>query len=174
MANLIKNNSTQGLYITEEEDGQIANNTPGEIDLDNLALGDKYIYFDTLLRFEEKTTFNREDPDWIGFKTLQVGDLNVRASTGGGMRTFYMCTVETNVATAQYLKTLGALNVIAADGLKYIVKQTASEVFELFPNSSGVNKKAIAIIIRGFDIVEVEGKDLKLINIACERVISRG
>lgn len=171
-ANLIKNNSTQGLYITEEEDGQIANDTPGEIDLTNLVLGDSYIYFDTLLRFEEKTTFNREDPDWTGFKTWQSGSLDVAFSTGGGMRTFYMCTVETDETTAENLKKLAALNVVIGDGAKYIVKQTASEAFETFPDGSGTLKKSTKVIIRGHSIAEVgtSGKDVKVINFVCERI----
>lgn len=175
MANLIKNNSTQGLYITEEEGGSIAGDTPGEIDLANLVLGDSYIYFDTILRFEEKGTFNREDPDWTGFKTWQSGSLDVQASTGGGMKVFYMCTVETDETTAENLKLVAALNVVIGDGIKYLVKQTASEAFETFPNGSGVAKKATAIIIRGYNIVEIgnSGKDVKMVNFVCERITAR-
>jgi hypothetical protein len=175
MAPLLKNNSTQGLYILEEENGRIAANLPGDIDLGNLSLGDTYIYFDNILRFEEKFTANREGDDWIGFKTWNVANHKTQASTGGAYRVYYMSTVESNETTAQYLKTLAALNVIPGDGLKFLVKQTASEAFELFPNDSGVNKKATAIIIRGYNAVEIAsgGKDFKLINIVCERITQR-
>lgn len=175
MVNKIKNNSTQGLYITEEQNNSISNNTPGEIDLDQLSLGDTYIYFDTINRFEEKATFNREDPDWTGFKTWQSGSLDAQASTGGGMRVFYMCTVEVDETTAENLKKLAALNVVIGDTIKYLVKQTASEAFEQFPDGSGVLKKWTAIIIRGYDITEIanSGKDVKIINFVCERITAR-
>ena len=178
MANKIKNNSTQGLYITEDEGGAVAGDTPGEIDLDNLVLGDSYIYFDTILRFEEKATFNDEGLDFFGFKTFStgtIGDLDVQANTGEGMRVFYMCSVETNETTAENLKLLAAKNVIIGDGIKYLIKQTASEAFETFPNGSAVAKKVTAIIIRGYDIVEIaiSGKDVKVINFVCERITER-
>lgn len=177
MANKIKNNSTQGLYITEEENGQIANDTPGEIDLDNLVLGDSYIYFDIVSRFEEKATFNKEGDDWTGFKTWQrsSSDLSVEASTGGAMRVFYLCTVETNLAGAQFIKRLSALNVFIGDGIKYIVKQNASESFETFPNDSATLRKATPIIIRGYDIVELgnPASTVKMVNFACERITAR-
>lgn len=175
MVNKIKNNSTQGLYFTEEQGGSIAGNTPGEIDLDSLVLGDTYIYFDTINRFEEKTTYNREGEDFIGFKTWQSGAASVQASTGGGKRTYFLITVECDETTAEHLKTFGVRNVKAGDGIKYLIKQTASEVFEQFPNSAAALKKAVAIIIRGHDIAEIgeAGKDVKLINIACEQISSR-
>ena len=176
MVNLLKNNSTQGLYFVEEENGQILNDTPGEIDLDNLSLNDTYIYFETILRFEEKLTFNKEGKDWTGFWTWQDGNNGARAGTGGGMKSFYLITVETDETTAENLKRLASLNVVPTDGLKYLVKQTAASAFEKFPNESSVLKNASGIIIRGVDIVEIaeSGKDVKVINIACERVTGRG
>ena len=180
MVNKIKSNSTQGIYITEDEGGAVAGNTPGEIDLDNLTIGTKYIYFDTLLRFEEKSTYNREGNDWIGYKTWATGQGTVQASTGGAAKTFFMITVEVDETTAEYVKQMGILNVKTGSTsgvgkIKYLVKQTASEAFEQFPNSAGVLKKMTAIIIRGSDIVEIanSGKDVKLINIALERITVR-
>ena len=175
MVNFIKNNSTQGLYIVEEENGRIAADAPGDIDLANLVLGDTYHYFDTLLRFEEKATFNREEPDWTGFKTSQDGSLKALGITGGGMRVFYMNTVETNQTEAENIKLLASLNVVIGDGIKYLVKQNASESFETFPNDVPVLKKATPVIIRGYDIVEIgtSGNDVKLVNFVCERITSR-
>lgn len=174
-ANPIKTNSTQGLYLTEEEDGSIAGNTPGEIDLTNLVLGNSYIYFDTILRFEEKSTFNQET-GFTGLKTWQIDAAGgVQSSTGGGRKNFFMITIETDETNAEHLKTFVMLNVKIGDGLKYIVKQTASEAFEQFANSVGTLRKAAAIIIRGIDIVEIanSGKDVKVINIACEQIKQR-
>ena len=178
MVNKIKTNSTQGLYITEDEGGAVAADTPGEIDLANLAVGDTYVYFDTILRFEEKATFNDEGLDFFGFKTSSTGstgDLKVQAITGEGMKVFYMCTVETDETTAENLKLLAAKNVIIGDGIKYLVKQTASEAFETFPNGAGVAKKVTAVIIRGYDIKEIgdKGEDVKIIDFVCERITER-
>ena len=53
MAPLLKNNSTQGIYISADDAGKILANTPGDLDLGNLTLGTNYIYFDIVLRFEE-------------------------------------------------------------------------------------------------------------------------
>lgn len=180
MVNKIKNNSTQGLYIIEDDGTSITANTPGEIDLDLQTLGTQYMYFDTILRFEEKSTYNREGSDWIGFKTWATGEGSSQASTGGAAKTFYMATVEDDETTAEAMKRMGILNVktgsaAGAGKIKYLVKQTASEAFEQFPNSAGSLRNYTAIIIRGSDIVEIasSGKDVKLINIAIERITAR-
>lgn len=181
MVNKIKNNSDIGVYITEDEGGAVAGNTPGEIDLDNLVIGTKYIYFNDVLRFEEKSTYNREDPNWTGFKTWQTtAQGGVQASTGGGAKTFYLLSVQTDETTAEHMKQMGILNVktgatTGVGKIKYLVKQTAAEVFEQFPDPNGNLRKTVAIIIRGADIVEKadSGKDVKLINIALERITVR-
>ncbi len=180
MVNLLKNNSTQGLYITEEEDGQIANNTPGEIDLDNLTLATMYIYFDTIIRFEHKLTYNRDGDDWTGFKTWQTAAGTVGSSTGGAKRGIFLITVEVNETTAENLERMGILNVkigstSGVGKIKYLVKQSASEAFRQFPNSSGALLNYTAIIIRGVDIAELadKGKDILLANLLCEEITTR-
>ena len=175
MVNLLKNSSTQGLYITIDNAGKIVANTPGDLDLDGLSLGTQYVYFDTLARFEEKGTFNREEPDFIGFKSWQTAATTVNASTGGGSKAVFLITVETDETTGEYVKTLSKLNVKIGGGQLYIVKQTASEAFEQFPNSSSTLKKYVPIIMRGYNIIEKadSGKDVKLINIACEQIDAR-
>jgi hypothetical protein len=174
MVNYIKNNSSQGLYITEDQGSQIGNNTPGNIDLDQLSLGDSYIYFDNIQRFEEKTTYNREEA-FVGWKTVQDASTKIAATTGGGKRNWFLISVECNLTTAENFKKLATLNAKISDELKYIVKQYASESFEQFTNESGTLKKWAGIIIRGYDIVEKHdsGYDVKLINIACEQIMSR-
>lgn len=180
MVNLLKNNSVQGLYFTEEENGQIANNTPGEIDLDNLTLATMYIYFDTIIRFQHKVTYNREGDDWIGLKTWASGQGTVQASTGGAKRGVFLITVEADETTAENLERMGILNVktgsVSGTGkLKYLVKQTAASAFRQFPNSAGALVNYTAIIIRGSDSTEIadKGKDVLLINIACEEITAR-
>jgi len=73
------------------------------------------------------------------------------------------------------VKTLAKLNVKIGGGQLFIVKQTASEAFEQFPNSSSTLKKYAPVIIRGINIIEKadSGKDVKLINMACEQIDAR-
>ena len=172
---LLKNNSTQGIYITNDVAAKITGDTPGDLDLTTLVLGSTYIYFDTIARFEEKTTFNREEPDFIGFKTWSIDQNTVQASTGGGSKTVFLITVETDETTAELTKTFAKLNVKRAAGIKYLIKQTASEAFEKFPDSTSTLKQFASVIIRGIDVLEKadSGKDVKLINIACEQVALR-
>lgn len=176
MANKIKNNSTQGLYFSEEQGGAIVANTPGEIDLALLALGDTYIYFDTILRFERKKTYNREE-NFTGFKTFQnsITSPSIQSNTGSGKRAFFMVTVECDETTAELLEQFCDRNVVSGDGIKYLIKQTASEAFRQFPNAAFVLKKFAAVIIRGIDVVEIanNGKDVQVVNIACEEINAR-
>ena len=176
MAPLLKNNSTQGVYIAADDAGKIAANTPGDLDLGNLILGTNYIYFDVVLRFEEKTTFNREGLDFMGWKTLNYGNTSVQATTGGSYKNLFLVSVETDETGAELMKTLSKYNVRSGDEQFFLIKQTASEAFEQFPNSAVVLKKFARIIIRGIDIVEMtnsSGKDVKVINIACEQIDAR-
>jgi hypothetical protein len=174
MAPLLSANGI-GLYFVEEENGQIAANTPGGIDLGNLTLGDTYIYFDTVLRFEHKLTFNKESDNFIGFWTWGSGNNTVATGTGGASRGYFMITVECDETTVENLEKLTKLNVVAGDGLKYLVKQTASAVFRQFPNSSAALKNYAPIVVRGVDAVEIDtsGKDVQIVNIACEEITTR-
>ena len=176
MVDKIKTHSEIGLYITEDQGGAVAANTPGEIDLDLVGtIGNEWIHFSNIQRFEEKATFNKET-DFVGIKTWQTSEFGgVQASTGGARRLFFMITVETDETTAEYMKTFGMLNVKIGDTLKYLVKQTAAESFEQFSNLAGVSKKVSSVIVRGYNIVEIaqSGKDVKIINIALEHIDAR-
>ena len=172
----IKATTTQGLYIIEDIGGKIA--TPGDIDLAGGVLGNTYIYFDTIIRFEHKITFNKEGPDFTGFHTWQQGIAQIAKSTGGGRRAFFMITVECDETTIENLEKLAILNVAPGDGKKYLVKQTAGSgatgaaYFRQFPNAAGTLADITPIIIRGVDSVEVadKGKDVVLTTILCEEI----
>jgi len=71
------------------------------------------------------------------------------------------------------MKTLSNWNIRRADEQMFLIKQTASEAFEQFPNSAVALKKFVKIIIRGLSISEVEGSINKVINIACEQIDAR-
>lgn len=165
-----------GIFITKEENGQIAANTPGGIDLANLAIGDTYIYFTNILRFEHKLTANFEGEEEWGHKTWGVAD-GVRAhNTGTIEKGYFMITVEGTETQAeqaeQFLKKNNRGTLATATNIRYLCKQTATTVFRQFPNASGTLKKYAPVILRGMDAVEIatSGKDVQLITIACEEV----
>ena len=177
MATLLKNNSAVGLYILEEENDQLeTNNTPGEIDLENLTLGDTYIYFDTVIRFEHKVTANKEGTDFVGFWSWQSAATpgSVSASTGGARRGYILATVETTATQQANFEKFFNLNAAVGDGQKFLIRQWASETFREFPYGA-TNKKYAKVIMRGYDITETEdkGKDCQLLNIAFEEVSTR-
>jgi hypothetical protein len=176
MVNLLKNNSTIGLYITEDNGNKITGDTPEDLDLDLVGtVGVNWIHFENIVRFEEKATANMEG-EFTGWKTWQIDAASgTAASTGGARRVFFMITVECNETTAENFKKFFTLNVKIGDTLKYLIKQTASSSFEQFSNNVASMHPWAAVIIRGYDIVEManSGKDLKLINIACEEILTR-
>ena len=56
MATLISSYTVPGTWLVSEEDGQIAANTPGGIDIDNLVLATTYMYFDKFFSLTHKVT----------------------------------------------------------------------------------------------------------------------
>ena len=175
MATLLKNNSSVGVYILEDEGGWVAANTPGEADLDNLAVGDTYIYFDSVISLQHKVTSNYESDDRPGFKTWYSGSLSIKSNGGFGARFGYiLLSAEVDATTQANFELFYNRNCVTGDGQKYLVRQWASETFRQFPYQSA-NKNYAKIIMRGYDITEVEdkGKDVQLLNIAMEEVTSR-
>jgi len=172
MVNKIKNNSTVGLYITEEQGGSIAANTPGEIDLDSLSDGDTYIYCPIVIQLRHALTFNNEGPDRKGHTVYFAnGAGKMGHSTGTADKGLLMVTCEVTNANGSKLKKLAKLNNRIGDGVKYLVHQYASETFEEFPLASGTLKKYIPVIVRGIDVSEQGGKkDNKMAIFALEEV----
>jgi len=162
---------TYGVWIVEEEDTQIASNTPGGITYTNLVLGDTYIYLDDIITFTHKFISQREGEDILGWKSIQTNSTGkIEGQTGGGLRSSFIITAMVDEATSEYLKRFFKLHVVAEDGNKYLVHQRATTTFEQFPNSAGVLKKYAEIIIRGIDIKETNdgGKDAKIATLVLE------
>lgn len=164
-----------GVWITEEENGQIAANTPGGLTYTNLVEGDSYIYLDTIIKFEHKLSSIREGVEFLGFKTMQVGTRKVQANAGGGIRGVIIITAMVKEDIGQKLKTLFYKHVAIGDGNKYLVRQRAATTFEQFPDNTATLKNYAEIIIRNMGFVETNdgGKDKKIVIIACEQVAQR-
>ena len=166
---------TFGVWIVEEEDGQIAANTPGGITYTNLVEGDTYIYLDTIIKFEHRLGSAREGTDFLGFDTMQIGTRKVQANAGGGIRGFITITAMVTEDIGQKLKTLYYKHVAEGDGNKYLVHQRATTTFEQVPDDTAALKNYAEIIIRGMHFTETNdgGKDKKLVVIVCEQVAQR-
>ena len=175
MVDLISSNAW-GVYIVEEENGQIAANTPGGIDLDNLVEGDTYIYFDQVLTFDQKYMSQREGDDFLGWKTMQTSSSGtVSGNVGGGYRHFITFMAKVTEALGEKMGTLFVKHVASGDGDKYLVHQRATTTFEQFSNTSGTLKNYCEIIIRGFELKETDqkGKDNKIVIITLEECHNR-
>ena len=172
MVNKIKNNSTVGFYITEEQGGAISGNNPAEIDLDSLSQGTQYIFCPIVIQFRHALTFNDEGNSRKGHSVyFASGSGLVGKSTGEADKGLIMVTCEVTTANGAILKAFSKLNNRIGDANKYLVHQYASEVFETFPNASGTLKKYLPVIVRGIDVTEQNGVfDSRLAIFALEEV----
>lgn len=172
MVNKIKTNSTVGLYITEDQGGAKAANTPGEIDLDLLTEGDKYVFCPIVLQFKHALTFNDEGDSRKGHSVyFATGAGKMGHSTGTADKGLLMVVCEVTNANGAKLKTFSKLNNRIGDAEKLLVHQYAAETFEEFPNAAGTLKKYLPVIVRGIDITEQGGKnDSKMAIFALEEV----
>ena len=181
MATLLKNYSEVGLYILQDFGGWVAANTPGEADLEYglgstaAALGDEFIYFSSVIMLKHQVTCNYDGDTWYGFKTWPTTGKEVVSSVEAGHRKgVIMASVEVDATTQANFELFFNRHITRSDPDKYLVRQWDSETFRQWPIGSA-NKNYIEVIIRGYDIQEVEdkGKDVQLLNIAMEEVTSR-
>ena len=173
MVNLVKNNSSAGLYIAADDGGKILANTPGDLDLANLTPGSQYVYFAKLDTFHEVKTANR-DVNQLGYLVNYQTDGISFHTTGGGVVELISLTVTCSETIMGYVKILlKTYDKVANRGLNpYLFKQVASESFRPFYTAAGVAKKYCPVIIRGLEAHETSagGKDLQHLTIALQVV----
>lgn len=163
MANLISSNSTTGVYLVIEENGQIAGNTPGGIDLDNLVLASGYMYFDDFVALTMETTTPLND-NFTGWQFAQNNTVKLKTTgfTGFGKLTTLTLTVHVTATTqANFLKFFELHQNISNYQL-YLLRQWAATTFKQFPfNTNLLNY--VAVILTGNNLVETnkEGKDVQ-------------
>jgi len=172
MVTLLKNNSSQGVYILEDQGGWVAANTPGEADLDSLVLGSTYIYFDSVLRFQHYQTHNREGDTNLGWNVMPTGEGTQDWSTHGTDKEYISLMVEEDCTTSEKLHFLGKYrNRTTRQATKiYFVKQKTATTFYQFSNATPAQKNYCSCIIRGIDSVETGNSDKQTITIALEVV----
>jgi hypothetical protein len=166
-----------GVFIVKEENGQIAANTPGGIDLANLTVGDTYIYYTKVLRFEHKLTANYESDTEMGHKTQGVGNGKRGHTTGTSDQRYFLIIVETDEDGAEQAEQFLVKNnqtgsYATSANRRYLCKQTATTVFRQLPNATGAFKNYAPVILRGVSSVEKSdsGKDVQLVTLALEEV----
>ena len=160
MVNKLKNNSTQGAYLLINQGGWVAANTPGEADLDLLTLGNNYIYFDSVMRLEHRisTTSDGGESSFVGHNLNGVSGGQTRDWSGGVDKGNLILLCEVDSITGTHIKSMvKRQNRLSVPLALYLVRQYASETFELFPNHDLVHKKYIEIVTSGVMVVELEG-----------------
>ena len=183
IANLIKNNSTQGVYLLIDESNHLlTNNKPGDIDIADIGgtmiLGQTYIYFDSVMRLEHRLSFVSEGGDnWVNHNLSAYPAGRVEHWTGECDKGNLILMAECDDETAFYAKNFCKKNNRAGnDGEalsthRYLIHQYASETFEKFPNHLAAltyanGKQYLPIIVSGCDVIEMEGiKDRKQVII---------
>ena len=164
--------SSVGVYIVEEENGQIAGNTPGGIDLAALVNGDTYVYADSVIQFEHRLTFNYESDEMRGHNVFRAGGAGQHGhNTYEGDRGYAAIIIEVAHANASLWENFAKQNNRTGDGAKFLIQQYASNTFREFPNATGTQKKYLPVIVRGVTFSETGGKNASIIGqIALEEV----
>lgn len=148
-----------GIFLVEEEDGQIAANTPGGIELENLVLGDSYFYFDSFLTFEHALNFGGQSDNMPGHSLSKTGSGLTGHTTGEGDLGGFTITATLDESNAELLEQFCKLNNRTLDNAKYLVRQTASNTFRTFSTPSGNPAKYVPVIVLTCKINEVMEKN---------------
>lgn len=170
MVNYIKNNSTTGVYLTIDENNEIeTDNTPGNIDLDNLVLGTGYIYFDDFLNLTETGT----TPDtgvifgWV-FGQNDTTVLKTQGYTGSGVWVTYNVVVHVTATQQQNFLRFFEVHQGVANQM-YLLRQTASETFKQFPYNT-VLKKWAPVILVGYNLLETNQQGINVQTLSIQLV----
>ena len=169
MVNLIKNQTPAiGIWIVEDLPvGElVTDNTPGNIDLDQMALGTNYIHIETAIRIEHVVSTTTKSDDFKGHVLSNTGVGKTGHWTGQADSGNFIIVGEVDNATAALIKKFVKLNNRTNSPQKYILNQYASETFEEFPNDVGTLRKYCPILTSGVSVVELEGqKDRKQVSL---------
>jgi hypothetical protein len=167
MATLLKNNSTTGVYIIIEENGRIAANAPGDIDLDNLVVGTGYMYFDDF----GGLLHNGTTPDteaMFGWSFSQDGttDGKIWGMTGGCALITYKLVVTATATQQQNFEKFFHNHTALRNYQLYLVRQWASTTFKQF-SINGTLQNYIPVILVGYTISEIaqQGYDVQNLEI---------
>lgn len=166
----LKNNSATGFYFCIENNGGIAGNTPGEINLGGgtgLVLGAGYMYFDDFISLEHSAVTPNNGP-MIGWSFTQDGTtyLKTKAQTGQAKFSQLLLTVHATATQQQNFDKFFDTHQAVQTYQLYGIRQWASETFRQFSYNATL-KKYIAIVLTGYTFIETnrEGKDVQTLRI---------
>lgn len=152
MVSLLKNTTTHGLYIIEEQGGSIAANTPGEIDLDSLTEGTDYIYIEDITSYGKALGFMKKGDNQYGWEVIGLGAGKTQKLTYGDDERLIQFTFECTEAQKELIEPFGVKNNSFIDAQKYLVWQHGATDFEQYPNATGTNKNYAPVIVLGCEI----------------------
>lgn len=159
--------TTVGLYLCTEENGQIAGNTPGGIDLAALVNGASYVYCDTVKAFDHRINFMYSDA-FPGHKSMgAVVSGGVGESTGGHEQGVFLVSLEMTESNGYAWKEISKRNNRPAHAQLHLIHQRASNTFEQFPDAATPQlKNYCRVFIMDLDVQEINGKlDIKTVTI---------
>lgn len=148
MATLISSYTTPNTWLVIEENGQIAANTPGGIDLDNLVLGTSYFRIDKFASLvHEAITASRDKFRGWTFSPDVTTVLKTKGYTGGNVyKTYTIMGILDSTQQGNFEDFFEYHQANAASQL-YLVRQWAATTFKHFSyNSTQYNYAAVCPI----------------------------
>lgn len=143
----------------------MGNNNPGLCDLDNLSLGDTYIYFETLIRIDLILNTGGSG-DFLGHRFSSVAPGKTGHITGNDDLENCVLIAETTATTEEKARAFVKLNNRDGDGQKYLIQRYGTSDWRQFPNELGVLKKYIPIYTTACSVVDTGEKDRKQLTIS--------
>ena len=143
----------------------MGNNNPGLCDLDNLSLGDTYIFFQTLIRIDVILNTGGSG-DFLGHRFSSVAAGKTGHITGQDDLENVVLIVEVTADTEEKARAFVKLNNRSGDGQKYLIQRYGTSDWRQFPNEVGVLKKYIPIYTTACTVVDTGEKDRKQLTIS--------
>lgn len=167
----MSSNTTNAVYITEEQNGQIAANTPNGIDLDQLTEGTDYVVIDDLASFKYSLNCRYQSNDFQGHRFHGYGPGQTDHITLGHETGSFTVGGYVNAATATKIIEFGKRkNRIGVTAI-YIVRQLTSTTFMQFPNATFTLKNYAPVVILEVRVGEGNSiSDNQQVQIICAEV----
>ena len=133
-------------------------------DLDNLTLGDTYIYLETVIRLDVMINTGGAG-DFLGHRFSAVAAGKTGHVSGYDDIENYVLVAETTATIEEKTRAFVKLNNRQSDGLKYLIQRYGASDWRQFPNDAGVLKKYVPIYTTGCTVVDTGEKDRKQVTI---------
>ena len=155
-----------GIYILENDaTNWVGNNNPGLCDLDNLSLGDTYIYFQTLIRIDLMLNTGGAG-DFVGHRFSSVAAGKTGHISGYDDVENLIVITEVTATEEEKARAFIKLNNRAGDGQKYLIQRHGTSDWRQFPNENGVLKKYVPVYTTGCTVIDTGEKDRKQLTLS--------